>query len=73
MSKKQPFRPGDRVTVGSGIHTRVCGHVLRSEGAMWVVKLDSGPTRQYMANSLRRITDASGNRRAANAKAVISG
>jgi hypothetical protein len=73
MSKKPPFRPGDRVTVGSGIHTRVCGEVLRREGVMWVVKLDTGATRQYLASSLHRVTDASGNRHAANAKAVISG
>ena len=70
---KLPIRVGDRVTIGSGLHTKTCGEVLRREGVMWVVKLDTGATRQYLASSLRRVTDASGNRHAANAKAVISG
>jgi hypothetical protein len=55
MSKRLSFRPGDRVSVRSGLHINAAGTVLRREGTVWIVRLDSGATRNCMSSSLTRL------------------
>lgn len=55
MTRRPPFRPGERVTVKSGLHINATGTVLRREGSAWVVQLDSGATRNCMTSSLNKL------------------
>lgn len=52
---KRPLQPGERVTVKTGMHINACRTVLRREGAGYLVRLDSGTTRQYLGSSLTKM------------------
>lgn len=58
MSKKHPYKAGDRVTVRTGMHVNACGEVVRREGSAWIVRLDSGTTRQFVGTSLQKMTNS---------------
>jgi hypothetical protein len=58
MNRNQPYKPGDRVTVRTGMHTKACGEVIRREGSAWIVRLDSGTTRQFVGTSLQKMANS---------------